>query len=77
MCVAAQDTPAPEYPDEESSITGLCGSTGVNPCKGGTCIDRGTEGKTCVCLPNHRFQGSYCDQSWEDVSSITVEGSDW
>ncbi|CAI7731344.1 unnamed protein product, partial [Closterium sp. NIES-53] len=56
---------------------GLCGSTGVNPCKGGTCIDRGTEGKTCVCLPNHRFQGSYCDQSWEDVSSITVEGSDW
>ncbi|CAI7878736.1 unnamed protein product, partial [Closterium sp. NIES-54] len=56
---------------------GLCGSRGVNPCKGSTCIDRGTEGKTCVCLPNHRFQGSYCDQSWEDVSSITVEGSDW
>ncbi|CAI7729083.1 unnamed protein product [Closterium sp. NIES-53] len=77
LCVAAQDTPAPEYPDEESSITGLCGSRGVNPCKGSTCIDRGTEGKTCVCLPNHRFQGSYCDQSWEDVSSITVEGSDW
>ncbi|CAI5458020.1 unnamed protein product [Closterium sp. Yama58-4] len=49
----------------------------VNPCLGGTCIDRGTEGKTCVCLPNHRSLGSHCNQSWEGVSSITVEGSTW
>ncbi|CAI7859523.1 unnamed protein product, partial [Closterium sp. NIES-54] len=76
ICFGAQ------YPDEESSTTGAspagaCGDDRLNPCWGGTCIDRGTEGKTCVCLPNHRSLGSHCNQSWEDVSSITVEGSYW
>ncbi|CAI7933907.1 unnamed protein product, partial [Closterium sp. NIES-54] len=70
-------TPPSEYPDEESSSTGVCGYDRVNGCLVGTCIDRGTEDSTCVCLPNHRSHGSYCDQDWEAISSITVAGSDW
>ncbi|CAI5509286.1 unnamed protein product, partial [Closterium sp. Naga37s-1] len=76
--IGATQTPAPsEYPDEESSSTGACSRDRVNPCMGGTCIDRGTQGKSCVCLPNHRSLGRYCDQHWEDISTITVAGSDW
>ncbi|CAI5509295.1 unnamed protein product [Closterium sp. Naga37s-1] len=56
---------------------GMCGYDRLNPCLGGTCIPHGTKDWTCVCLPNHRFQGRYCDQKWEAVSSITVVGSDW
>ncbi|CAI6009658.1 unnamed protein product, partial [Closterium sp. NIES-65] len=70
-------TPPSEYPDEESSSTGVCGDDRVNGCLVGTCIDRGTEDRTCVCLPNHRSHGSYCDQGWEPISSITVAGSTW
>ncbi|CAI5987520.1 unnamed protein product, partial [Closterium sp. NIES-64] len=70
-------TPPSEYPDEESSSTGVCGYDRVNGCLVGTCIDRGTEDRTCVCLPNHRSHGSYCDQGWEPISSITVAGSTW
>ncbi|CAI7854168.1 unnamed protein product [Closterium sp. NIES-53] len=66
-----------EYPDAESSSTGVCGFDRVNGCLVGTCIDRGTEDRTCVCLPNHRSHGHYCDQDWEPISSITVAGSDW
>ncbi|CAI7900897.1 unnamed protein product, partial [Closterium sp. NIES-53] len=86
LCVAARyatpppsddTTPPSEYPDEESSSTGVCGYDRVNGCLVGTCIDRGTEDFTCVCLPNHRSHGSYCDQNWEAISSITVAGSDW
>ncbi|CAI5519646.1 unnamed protein product [Closterium sp. Naga37s-1] len=66
-----------EYPDAESSSTGACGFDRVNGCLVGTCIDRGTEDRTCVCLPNHRSHGRYCDQDWEPISSITVAGSDW
>ncbi|CAI5462135.1 unnamed protein product [Closterium sp. Yama58-4] len=72
------NTKAPsEYPDAESSSTGVCGFDRVNGCLVGTCIDRGTEDSTCVCLPNHRSHGSYCDQDWEPISSITVAGSVW
>ncbi|CAI5509309.1 unnamed protein product, partial [Closterium sp. Naga37s-1] len=75
----SDDTTSPpsEYPDEESSSTGVCGYDRVNGCLVGTCIDRGTEDRTCVCLPNHRSHGRYCDQDWEPISSITVQGSDW
>ncbi|CAI5507130.1 unnamed protein product [Closterium sp. Naga37s-1] len=82
----ASNTTAPsEYPDEESSTTGVCGYDRVNACLGGTCIDRGTERWTCVCLPNHRLSaydcgGSrcyYCNENREAISSITVAGSDW
>ncbi|CAI5987461.1 unnamed protein product [Closterium sp. NIES-64] len=74
----ASNTLAPsEYPDAESLSTGVCGYDRVNPCLGGTCIHRGAMGRTCVCLPNHRWNGSYCDEKWEAISSITVVGSDW
>ncbi|CAI7740780.1 unnamed protein product, partial [Closterium sp. NIES-53] len=39
---------------------GVCGFDRVNGCLVGTCIDRGTEDRTCVCLPNHRSHGRYC-----------------
>ncbi|CAI7911840.1 unnamed protein product, partial [Closterium sp. NIES-53] len=74
----SDDTTLPsEYPDEESSSTGVCGFDRVNGCLVGTCIDRGTEDRTCLCLPNHRSHGRYCDQDWEAISSMTVAGSDW
>ncbi|CAI5509293.1 unnamed protein product [Closterium sp. Naga37s-1] len=74
---ASNTTSPSEYPDAESSSTRECGYDRINPCFGGTCILRGTRDWTCVCLPNHRSQGSYCDQKWEAISSITVVGSDW
>ncbi|CAI7758074.1 unnamed protein product, partial [Closterium sp. NIES-53] len=78
LLLATSDTTAPsEYPDEETSITSICGYFIVNPCSGGTCINHGMEDWTCVCQPNHRSHGIYCDQDWEAVSSITVAGSDW
>ncbi|CAI6009702.1 unnamed protein product [Closterium sp. NIES-65] len=69
----------------ESSITGVCGYDRVSGCLGGTCIHRGTQDSTCVCLPNHplkEYSCGYsqcysCDQNWAAVSSIKVAASNW
>ncbi|CAI5960216.1 unnamed protein product [Closterium sp. NIES-64] len=82
----ASNTTAPsEYPDAESSITGVCGYDIVSGCLGGTCIHRGTRDSTCVCLPNHplkEYSCGYsqcytCDQNWAAISSIQVAASNW
>ncbi|CAI5954038.1 unnamed protein product, partial [Closterium sp. NIES-65] len=62
-----------------SSSSEVCGYDRVNPCWGGTCIHRGTFDYTCVCLPGRRARRDFCGHTLnkEDISSITVLGSDW
>ncbi|CAI5458015.1 unnamed protein product [Closterium sp. Yama58-4] len=71
--------------DAESSSTSKCSNGRVNPCNGGTCIDRGAEHPTCVCRPNHLPVNNDCDgadcfncrEDWMLKTSVRVMGSDW
>ncbi|CAI5480694.1 unnamed protein product [Closterium sp. Yama58-4] len=59
------------------SPAGLCSEDRVNPCMGGTCFNRGTKDLSCICPPNRRSYGQFCEEVFEAISTVTVLDRDW